>query len=347
MRQADKMDNSYYTVGGNAPVISKRFAMEGFTVHVGAKGSKKMRHMYHEKMHFSQGFGENDDIHFVMEYKVGEKWGPYEVKRANRFILHSDNNNPELRSLESFMEVVDKVQPSSILIGGLQMLDNYKFEAGVREERMQKMRDWLKQIPASIKVHFEMASFGEVEMMKSLIENIVPYVDSLGMNEQELPNIESMIRGGEIIEVADSNPRTASVLDHLRSLVDNVEKISARGLSRVHVHTLAYQAIWTKSGSSWKNTRAGCAKASLVAHRHVCGVSEIKAENAKLLMDDSFALTTKSSGKKINFNEHSPISCWNEHDAEICIAPVLVCTKVKQTAGGGDNITPAGIMPQL
>ena len=212
---------------------------------------------------------------------------------------------------------------------------------------MEKMRDWLRGLPATIKIHFEMASFGEVAMMKSLIDNIVPYVDSLGMNEQELPNIESMIRDGTIIEVADSNPRTATVLDNLRSLIQNVERVSQRGLSRVHVHTLAYQAIWTKKGSSWKNTRAGCAKASLVAHRHVCGVTEINADNAKLLMDDSFSLTTKNTEKRINFNEHAPISCWDEREDEICIAPVLVCTKVKQTAGGGDNITPAGLMPQL
>ena len=269
------------------------------------------------------------------------------MKRANRFILHSDNNNPELRSMESLMEIVDRVQPVILVIGGLQMLDNYKFEAGVREERMHKMAEWLKRLPASIKIHFEMASFGEYEMMKSLIENIVPHVDSLGMNEQELPNIDSMIRGDGIVEVADSNPRTALVLDHLRSLIHHVDRVSTRGLSRVHVHTLAYQAIWIKRDSTWKNARAGCAKASLVAHRHVCGVSDIVAENAKLLMDESFSLTTKSSEKKINFNEHSPISCWNENGDEICIAPVLVCTKVKQTAGGGDNITPAGIMPQL
>jgi len=85
----------------------------------------------------------------------------------------------------------------------------------------------------------------------------------------------------------------------------------------------------------------------MVAHRHVCGVKEINADNAKLLMDDSFSLTTKNTDKRISFNEHAPISCWEERENEICIAPVLVCTKVKQTAGGGDNITPAGLMPQL
>jgi len=347
VEKADSLEASYWAVGGNAPVISKRFAKEGFDVYVGAKGSLKMRDSYHKKMEFSQGYGEQDDVHLILEYKVGEQWGPYVVKRANRFILHSDNSNPELRSLESFIDVVDRVRPSTVVIGGLQMLDNFKFEAGVREERMKKMKEWLRGLPTDTKVHFEMASFGEHAMMKTLIENVVPFVDSLGMNEQELPNIASMVRDGKIVEVADSNPRTASVLDDLRSLISHMEKISKRGLSRIHVHTLAYQAIWTRKNSFWKNTRAGCAKASLVAHRHVCGVDEVNSDNAKLLMDGSFSLTMKSDEKRINFNEHSPISCWDEKEDEICIAPVLVCTKVKQTAGGGDNITPAGLMPQL
>ena len=61
-------------------MISKRFAMEGFTVHVGAKGSGKMQHLYHKKMHFSQGFGEGDDIHLVMEFKVCMFYVNSEVK---------------------------------------------------------------------------------------------------------------------------------------------------------------------------------------------------------------------------------------------------------------------------
>ena len=64
-------------------------------------------------------------------------------------------------------------------------------------------------------------------------------------------------------------------------------------------------------------------------------------------MDDSFQSTLKGDSSRIYFHEKSPVSCWDESDYEICIAPVLVCTKVKQTVGGGDNITPAGIMPQI
>lgn len=32
---------------------------------------------------------------------------------------------------------------------------------------------------------------------------------------------------------------------------------------------------------------------------------------------------------------------------EICVAPVLVCTKVKQTGGAGDNVSAAGLIFQF
>jgi len=41
------------------------------------------------------------------------------------------------------------------------------------------------------------------------------------------------------------------------------------------------------------------------------------------------------------------VSCWNEEDYKICVAPVLVCTQVLQTGGGGDHITAGGLVLQI
>jgi len=44
-------------------------------------------------------------------------------------------------------------------------------------------------MPTSTLIHFEMASFAEEDLVHELIDKVLPYADSLGMNEQELPNI--------------------------------------------------------------------------------------------------------------------------------------------------------------
>lgn len=78
-------------------------------------------------------------------------------------------------------------------------------------------------------------------------------------------------------------------------------------------------------------------------------------------MDDSFSLTAnvnddgnETSGPsaknlRIPFNEERPVACWEEEDLniKICIAPNLVCSEAQQTAGGGDNISAAGLVMQV
>lgn len=184
--------------------------------------------------------------------------------------------------------------------------------------------------------------------------------DSLGMNEQELPNLLSLLKGSNITVLSDPNPRVATVLDQMRevyrilnqrsrdaSVDSNSAESKGKPLSRLHIHTLAFQAMIVTHGSKWKNTMSAIAKASLTANRHVCGSNDIDTSKARLIMDDSFSVSRQEGSQRILLQDSRPVSCWDEEDYEICVAPVLVCTKVYQTAGGGDNISAAGLVLQI
>lgn len=62
----------------------------------------------------------------------------------------------------------------------------------MREERLRAVRDQMTSMPPSTRVHFEMASFTETKLLAGLVEHIIPYADSLGMNEQ-VGNIQSWL----------------------------------------------------------------------------------------------------------------------------------------------------------
>lgn len=73
-------------------------------------------------------------------------------------------------------------------------------------------------------------------------------------------------------------------------------------------------------------------------------------------MDDSFSKTLEEGSARVPLEPERPVSCWDEvynlghgkHDTiKICIAPNLICTDVSQTAGGGDNISSAGLAMQI
>ena len=86
-------------------------------------------------------------------------------------------------------------------------------------------------------------------------------------------------------------------------------------------------------------------------------IFQVDVEKALLLMDDSFATSTTQGSERKAFNDERPVACWKEvisdvptganPNIEICIAPNLVCSEAKQTAGGGDNISAAGLILQV
>ena len=344
---AETLENIIWRPGGNAPMMGKRLSLEGAKeVLIASNASKEYKSYFPANVKFLGESDHGDDIHLILEFKVGDTWGRYTAPRANRFIIHSDINNPKLRYLEPFREALDDFKPHLVIASALQMLDNFPFEDGEREKRMEVLQELLESFE-SVPVHFEMASFSEKAMMSSLLKYVVPFVTSVGMNEQELPNIVSMLKYGDIVTVANANPRTAHVLDSMRDLYTVMKDKSVRGLERIHIHTLAFQAMLTKKSSIWKNSLAAVAKASLVAYRYICNVKDIDLSKAKLLMDDSFAKSADKTSHRITFSPDEPVSCWEENDYEICVAPVLICTDIYQTAGGGDNVSPSGFLLQI
>ncbi|XP_018590587.1 ADP-dependent glucokinase-like [Scleropages formosus] len=341
-----------WSVGGNAPVMAGRMAMEGCDVLLGANFSPDLTDVLSQHISVVGSVIDEPDIHLILEYPSGATWGQYTSKRANRYIVHSDVHNPYLASIQEFEEKLKDFQPDLLVIGGLQMMDNFPFKLGEREVLLSHLARLLSSAAPNTSVHFEMASFVDEGLLGELLKRVLPHADSLGMNEQELPNLLSLLRGESVTVLSDPNPRVATVLDQMRELYRLVNEHrhmipSSRQLTRLHVHTLAFQAIIVTRGSSWKNIMSATAKASLTANRHVCGSPEIDPGKAKLIMDESFSISRQEGSQRIPLLETRPVSCWEEDDYKICVAPVLVCTDVYQTAGGGDNISAAGLVLQI
>ncbi|CAN9506945.1 unnamed protein product [Ophioblennius macclurei] len=359
---ARDLPGNRWAVGGNAPVMAGRMATEGCDVLLGGSFSPDFTDVLSQHITVAGNTVEEPDIHLILEYPSGASWGRYTSRRANRYIIHSDDHNPYLASMEEFAKKLVDFEPDLVVVGGLQMMDNFPFQSGERVALLSRLADLLTSSSPPIGIHFEMASFVEESIMEDLLRYVIPHADSLGMNEQELPNLLSLLKGSNITVLSDPNPRVATVLDQMREvyrILNQRQKDAAaqseaddteaqvKPLTRLHVHTLAFQAMIVTRGSKWKNTMSATAKASLTANRHVCGSNDIDPSKARLIMDDSFSISRQEGSQRIPLQETRPVSCWYEEDYEICVAPVLVCTEVFQTAGGGDNISAAGLVLQI
>lgn len=346
--------------GGNSCIMGTRFLMEKMEVLLAATMSEKQKKLLingFDLVDFNPPEDFLDDIHLILEYKTGEQIGDYTATRANRYILHSDSNNPMISSLE--LLDVNSYSPDLFVISGLQMLDNFPYpKLSVRSERLIKVMEKVHKVDKSTLIHFEMASYVEKELVTDLVKYIIPYVDSIGCNEQEIDNLMNFLEFGKISLSADSNPRVARVLDQIRKVFKILNEhyfkyqggdSNVRMLSRIHVHTLAFQLILNVQDSKWKNIRGSVAKASLVAHRHVCQRNYVNPENSMLILDDSFSTSmtdsneTDSRPNRITITKSNPVACWKERilvhgkhvEVKICIAPNLVCKDAKKTVGAG------------
>ncbi|KAH8303585.1 hypothetical protein KR018_004598 [Drosophila ironensis] len=352
-------------MGGNAPLMAVRFFLEGADVLLGAHMSRKLRPLLPKEIRLAGDEIPDDDIHMILEYQAGDSWGSYVAPRANRYILHNDRNNPHLRAVEQLTRALEAYHPQLLVVSGLQMMDMFSFNPGEREDRLRQVQRQLIGQPPDTLNHFEMASYVELRLMQQLGLFVLPYVDSLGMNEQELANLQQVLAHGRTTLATDWNPRIAHTLDLMRqvviSLLEEHEQRQndpqRRRISRIHVHTLAYQAILTTVGSRWKNTRAAAAKAALTAHRYVCKSQFINPESVQQVLDDSFATSAQADAPRMRMGAGNPVPCWQEYiqygkeskhlAVEICVAPVLVCREAQKTAGAGDNISATGLAAQL
>ncbi|KAH9380610.1 hypothetical protein HPB48_020023 [Haemaphysalis longicornis] len=354
VQAARSADSAELHMGGNAPLMARRFALEGCEVLLGAHMSAKLRSELPPGITVAGPEVAHDEVHLLLEYPAGERWGHLHSPRANRrvgaFIIHNDHINPKMASIESFVPELEKFKPKLLVVSGLQMMDNFPFDKGQREQHVREVASLMRQVEPSVGLHFEMASFTDASLLLELAEHVLPYADSLGMNEQELPNLLSILRYGNISYVADSYPRVATVLDDMRdlyALLQKPRKEDGRPLSRLHIHTLAFQAILVSRDSPWRHSLAAAAKAALTAHRYTCGSHEVDTAHARVIMDDSFTTTRGSGARRIPFDNSRPVACWQEEHFELCVAPVLVCTRVRHTGGGGDNVSAAGLVLQV
>lgn len=47
-----------------------------------------------------------------------------------RFIVHNDDTNPLVKSLEPLGEILPEFNPKLLVVSGLQMMDNYPYAPG-------------------------------------------------------------------------------------------------------------------------------------------------------------------------------------------------------------------------
>ena len=169
--------NDKYALGGNAPVMANRLAKEqkDSEILLAAQHSHEFKDWMDSRVKFTGPETSVADRHLILEYKTGDKFDGFLSPRANRFIVHSDQHNPDIRGLdESFGAAFDEMDPNLLVISGLQMMDNFPYQNGKQSELIDDMANFCKE-HREVKTHFELASFVDTELVQEIIQKLMPY----------------------------------------------------------------------------------------------------------------------------------------------------------------------------
>jgi len=288
----------------------------------------------------------NDEVHIIMEYENGAEWRGAKSERANRFIVSRDLSNAILASLEPLTDTIEKGEIFDLIVAaGLHMLDI--MESDYRQHRVQEIVENFRKVPKETRIHFELASIGEDSLVHLLAEKVLPEVDSLGLNEQEIGSLYEALglKDANLSAVIRRLPDVAEVCKIIASVLKHE---SNRRLARIHFHSFSYHLIAQKVGSKeWPNIAQAVAAGSVKASERACGRANLSETdvtlqlNASVVFDDKFEpLILGHDNAVLEFTDE-------KSRIHFALAPVLTCNNPVQTVGLGDSISASALAFQV
>ena len=298
----------------------------------------------------------------IKEYQNGEEWGKMKAPRANRFIITHDKTNSMLLAVEDLHEKLERFDPQLFIISGVHMLESA--EDDYRVKRVEEICHKVSEIKREVPVHLELASMGDPLFIKEVAYKIVPYIDSLGLNEDELGHLYLQLGGSQLSIEDFHSPSVATVekalkyvLSSTSSFTDIPSHVNKRRLSRIHFHCLEFHVIVVLNSPSsssfyhWQDNHVvSVVSASQAVSTRACNVTELQEEEMELRASLTFKLSDENF---VNISPLFPFFDWSskldnsDSNIHYYFTPVLVCKFPRKTVGCGDTVSSTGLIYSL
>lgn len=172
-------------------------------------------------------------IHFIIEFKRGDvleiEGQKFRCPKANRFIATYDPLNLKLILDEHFMSRMKAEKLDYVILSGFHALLSNNGGEGLIEDVAIKIKQWKELSPETI-FHVEIASTQDIIIRKAIVEQIVPLVDSIGINDRE--TIDLLIALGQKNFAKRCNEQTTA-----ENLLKGLSVIKEKtGVKRIQLH---------------------------------------------------------------------------------------------------------------
>ncbi len=277
------------------------------------------------------------EAHYILEYPAGLSFGDGPAPRANRFIAAPMTKVLFHKEWEEALSKVSKECDAFFIAGLNHMGEEY-------EESFRKVREHIRTAKASnpsLIIHLEITSVPDLRKREAILDDILPLVDSVGVNEAELADLAFLL----------GLPRWEQVRGNSVYQLEAMHLIRALGVRRVNMHTLGYYL--TLSPNPVEEVRksllfaaiVGAVRASLGRSPRPEDLSEARdvplAERGLKEMDRlSELLKLKGVDHRTFLREG-----WCEEESMVAV-PTRVVDNPKFTVGLGDTISGASLFSE-
>lgn len=345
-----KLENKYEfknRIGGQAAVISSlisRFSERGTIVHPD-RIDQELGDLLKDERVLAPSFdngklnlirvhemdsGIRSERHLIFEFTEGQKCISGTLcPRQNRLIINPLSKIRINLDFEKALPIMAKDCDIFIAAG----LDHMGDEYSDAFSRVASHADCIKRANPEAIVHLEITCMRDDGKIKSLMENVLPHFDSIGLNESELAILHSAGVGGEA-------PHEMTPKYQVRAL----ESLLELGPKRVHMHTFGY-ALRAGKTKSVLNSLGSLAFGAAV----VCATAN-KGELPN--PEDVTKLRLSPSKRGVRVAEelgdaiiHSPSGSDlrdEEADGILCL-PTPIVEKPRMTVGLGDCVSGASV----
>ncbi|XP_026094276.1 ADP-dependent glucokinase isoform X1 [Carassius auratus] len=347
-RAAAEYHGAQLYVGGNAALIGQKLASnpELVVLLCGPVGPKLHDMLDEQIVVPPESLQETDEFHLILEYKSGEQWGSARAPQANRFILSHDVSNGEMSTLETFVASLEDFQPDLVVLSGLHMMEGMGRD--LWEERLKEAVVAISDVRNEVPIHLELASMTDRDYMNRILqEQVMPIVNSVGLNEQELLFL-AQSGGGPHADLTswDGIPDVGRVSDILLWILEQhgrADPQSEADLTRIHFHTLAYHILATVDGH-WGNQEAAVSAGARVASSQACGLQDVDITKVILKAPLTFHSSFSEPRESLAVDPSRPVTVWSRGNVSFHLTPVLVCKHPLRTVGLGDAISAEGLV---
>ncbi len=277
------------------------------------------------------------EVHYILEYPSGLSFGGNPAPRANRFIAAPTTRILFHKEWEEALPTVSK-QCDAFFIAGL----NHMGEDF--EESFQRVRQHIRTAKASnpsLTIHLEVTSVPDLRKREAILDDIMPLVDSVGVNETELADLAFLMGLPQWQEVRRNSVHQLEAMHLVRAL----------GVKRVNMHTLGYYLALSPNPP--EIVRNSLIFAALI------GVARAKLGRPPLSEDLSRALEVPISSRGLEELERlSELLKLEGHDStaflqegwcpeeNLVAVPTKVVDDPKHTVGLGDTISGASLFSE-